>query len=71
MPYVTVEVDVDISEFQDDELLDEIENRGLTVNYKSGDVTELIEKIFQLRRTQQAYQNELDELFSTVLGRIL
>lgn len=32
MPYVTVDVDVDLDEFSDDELVEEMESRGFNVS---------------------------------------
>jgi hypothetical protein len=36
MPYIDVTVDIDLSEFDDDELIDEIESRGWLVSEEKG-----------------------------------
>ena len=76
MAYKTVEVDVDIDleEFDDDELLDELERRGLDMNtrYVSGDqMRELLEKIWQNRREGKEYQRELDDMIWYGLGKLV
>ena len=76
MAYKTVEVDVDIDldEFDDDELLDELERRGLDMNtrYVSGDqMRELLEKIWQNRREGKNYQRELDDIIWYGLGKLV
>lgn len=70
--YTEVEVDVDLDDFDDEDLLDEIERRGL--DFSSNDdvvnAKEIIAQIYQLKRTGQSYEQELDNLISCVLGRI-
>ena len=63
---VEVEVDIDLEEFDDDELIDELESRG--INYYNP--TDVIERIWQNRRQGKDYQRELDDLIYEVLGRI-
>lgn len=67
MPYVNV--DIDMSEFSDDELLEEISLRGL--NETVSKENELLEKIYNLRRLKLDYQKELDELIFDTLGKII
>jgi hypothetical protein len=72
--YTEVEVDVDLSDFDDDDLCDEMERRGLDLNskYISGDeMQELITRVWQLRRTGQDYQRELDQLIWYGLGKVV
>ena len=71
--YTEVEVDVDISEFDTEDLLDELDARGalpLEVD-GSGDDKEIIEKIWMLRRYGKDYQRELDDLIYRVLDKIV
>lgn len=79
MTYKTIytEVDVDLSEFGDDALIDELEERGFVVE-KDGiqdnvenTSKETLERIFHLRRQGREYQQELDLLIHNVLGRVL
>ena len=74
--YVTTEVkvEVDLSEFDTDDLIEELENRNLDYNTKGIDGDEmraLLEKIWQKRRIGQDYQSELNDLISGVLGKIV
>ena len=67
--YTEVEVEVDMSDFDTEDLVEELERRGSGVDY--GDGRELLEKIFLLRRVGKDYQKELDELIYNGLGRIV
>ena len=68
--YTEVEVDVDLSEFSDDDLLDELAQRDLIPD-SHGDGNELIDKIFQLRRLGKNYEKELDEYLYFKTGRAI
>lgn len=66
MAYVTVEVDVDLSEFSDQDLIDELETRnGGALDHN----VDLIRQIYELHRINQDYSKQLNELFYTILGR--
>lgn len=74
--YVTVETEVDINleEFDTDELIEELENRGYDYNTKGVDADEmrgLLETIWLNRRTGKDYQNELNKLIYGVLGKVV
>ena len=72
--YTEVEVDVDLEDFADDDLIEEIERRGLDLNtqYVDGDsMRELLAQVWQRRRQGQDYQRELDQLIWYGLGRIV
>ena len=70
--YTEVEVDVDISEFDTEDLLDELEARGALPVEGSFDSKELVEKIWLKRRQgKDNYQEELDQLIYQVLGRVI
>jgi hypothetical protein len=60
-----VEVDVELTDFSDDDLIEEMESRGLQM--PSG----LVTAIYQKRRLGQDYQRELDELIYKTIGRIV
>ena len=70
MPYKTIEVEVELSDFDDGELIDELESRG-KYNGTMGNSDELIDKIFQLRRLGKPYEQELDEYLYIRTGRTL
>lgn len=63
-----VEVDVDLRDFETNDLIDELENRG---HMATTDSKELVESIYQKRRNGQDYQSELNALIYTVLGKIV
>lgn len=76
MPYVykEVELDVDLSDFETDDLIEELEDRG-ELSSRNGpgpyDSNELVEKIWMRRRNGQDYQNLLDNLIYQVTGHIV
>ena len=68
--YTEVEVDIDLSEFDTDDLIEELESRGTgTVNY--GDGTDVLRAIYEKRRLGQDYQTDLDQLIWLGLGRVV
>jgi hypothetical protein len=72
--YVTTEVEVDLSEFDTDDLIEELEKREMDFNTKYVDGEEmrlLLETIWQKRRIGQDYQRELDGLIQGVLGKVV
>jgi hypothetical protein len=70
--YTEVEVDVDISEFDTEDLLDELAARGSLPVEESFDSKELVEKIWMKRRLgNHDYQTELDQLIYQVLGHVM
>lgn len=72
--YKEVEVEVDMHEFDDDELIEELERRGLDLNskYVSGDeMRELLTKVWINRREGRDYQRELDQMIWYGIGKIV
>ena len=69
--YTEVEVDVDLDDFDDDDLIDELERRGRGFEVDSQTPTELVTKIWEKRRIGNDYQKELDELIYVTLGRVV
>jgi hypothetical protein len=68
--YTSVEVDVDLSEFDTDDLIEELESRGAgATDY--GDGTEILQVIYEKRRMNKDYQQELDQLIWLGTGRII
>lgn len=73
MPYVSVDVDVDLHDFDTDDLIRELEDRGHDYNTHGVDgdeAREYLAKVYQLRRTGQNYEAALDQLIYHVLGKI-
>lgn len=74
MPTVYTEVDVDLDSFDDDDLIEELERRGLDLNtkYIDGDqMRELLTQVWSKRRQGQDYQRELDQLIWYGIGKIV
>ena len=69
--YKEVEVDVDLSEFDTEDLIEELESRGAGVEPEFGDGKEILQTIYEKRRLNQDYQPELDQLIYLGLGKIL
>ena len=82
-----VSVDVDLDEFNDDDIINYLENRGyMVINNQDervelinqdeivshlDEIVELIESIYHKRRLGQDYQDHLDTLIYNVIGRIV
>lgn len=67
-----VDVDIDLSEFDTEDLIEELESRGAGTGVDSfGDGTEVLQTIYQKRRLGKDYQQELDELIWLGLGKII
>ena len=72
--YKEIEVDVDLEDFDDDELIEELERRRSDYNTKDINVDaarELLEKIWQNRRENKPFGSELDSLIYAVFGKIV
>ena len=68
--YTEVEVDVDLSDFDTDDLIEELESRGSgAMDY--GDGKEILETLYEKRRVGKDYQSELDQLIWLGLGKVL
>ena len=67
--YVTVDVSLD--EFDDNDLIEELERRGKGLEVADTSGSELVELIYQKRRLGQDYQSQLDELIYVVTGKIV
>lgn len=74
MTYKTIDtyvsVDVDLGEFDTDDLIEELESRGEIIGDKT-DNSMLVNSIYEKRRLNQDYQRDLDELIFQVTGRFL
>lgn len=76
MTYRSVSIDIDFSDFDSDVLIDEVESRGYTVQSGSTNpllelsIIELVDTLYQLRRTGQDYEQVLDRLIYKSIGRI-
>jgi hypothetical protein len=71
--YTEVEVEVNLDEFDTEDLIEELEARGHDYNTQGVDgeeMRELLERVWMNRRYGKDYQTELDQLIYGVLGRI-
>lgn len=68
MTYKMIEVEVELSDFDDEDLIEELESRG-KYSPTMGNSDELIDKIFHLRRLGKPYERELDEYLYIRTGR--
>jgi NH3-dependent NAD+ synthetase len=70
--HIETEVDVDLSYFETDDLLDELASRSSLPPEVDDNAKELIEKIWLKRRQGNSnYQEELDQLIYQTLGHIV
>jgi hypothetical protein len=69
--YTEVEVEVDISDFDTEDLIEELEDRDELPSRGLFNANELVEQIWMLRRNGQDYQRQLDSLIYNVIGRIV
>lgn len=76
MPYISVDVDVDVQDFDSEDLVDELESRGYMMVFKNAehstnsDTHELVQQIYQKRRTGQDFAGDLDLLIFNMIGRM-
>ena len=68
--YKEVEVDVDLSDFETDDLVEELESRGEKL-VLAGDCTDILRAIYEKRRLGQDYQTELEQLIWLGLGKFV
>ena len=67
--YTEVEVDVTLEDFDDIDLMEEMDRRGLGAEVNASTASELINAIWHKRRMKQDYEHELDQLLYQVTGR--
>lgn len=73
--YITVSTDVDIylDEIDTDDLVEELETRGINFNNRYADgntMQNILSEIFELKRNGKDFSRQLDELIYQGLGRI-
>ena len=70
--YTEIEVEVDLGDFETEDLIDELESRGeLPTTSGIYDSKELLEQIWMLRRNGKDYQRQLDDLVYQGTGHII
>lgn len=68
--YTEVEVDIDLSDFDTDDLVEELESRGAGAT-EFGDSKDILMAIYEKRRLGKDYQQDLDQLIWLGLGKIV
>ena len=68
--YKEVEVDVDLGDFDDDELIQELEDRGKMVDGGDTSSGTLVKQIYEKRKLGLDYEQEIKDLIYNVLGKI-
>jgi hypothetical protein len=70
--YKEVEIDIELDDFDDQDLIDELERRGSGFEVDNSTPTDILTKIYEKRRLGRTdYQQELDELIYIAIGRIV
>jgi hypothetical protein len=70
MPYV--HIDVDLDDFDDDELIEELQSRGFSnLLNASSDTKSALMEIYLQRRLGLPYDSLLDKLIYDVLGKVI
>lgn len=65
---ISVDVDVDLSDFDTDDLIEELNSRGHTGDYN---YNQKLLTIWEKKRVGKDYEADLDELIYQELGKIL
>lgn len=68
---VSTDVEIDLGEFDTQDLIDELACRGVHREFGEFEFNEVIDSIYQKRRLGKDYQSDLDKLIYNVLGRIV
>jgi hypothetical protein len=71
MSYITTEIDIDLCDFDTQDLIDELESRGELPDQSYPDSDELLSEIYQLRRLGKDYDKLLDQYIYQKLGRVI
>ena len=70
--YKEVDIEVDLHDFDTEDLIEELEERGeLPSSTGPYDSNELVQQIYMLRRNGKDYQRVLDDLIYAMTGRIV
>ncbi len=71
MPSRYIDVEIDLADFSDDELIDELEDRGITVENTPEEPRDILYNIWHLRRTNQPYDHLMDDLLYLTIGKLV
>lgn len=65
---IDVIIDIDLEEFGDEDILEEVERRNLKP--VSGEIFSIIEKLYYHKQKDEHFDTLLNELFYKAIGRI-
>lgn len=65
-------IEVDLEDFDTDSLIDELENRGVTVHGQTGhdDNLRIMQEIYERRLCGRDYERQLDQLIWNTIGKM-
>jgi len=69
-----ITVDVDLDDFDDEDLLDEIERRGLDLDHgytDSDEIKRLLVSIWEKKRLDQDFTRDLEDLIYYGIGKVI
>lgn len=66
-----VNVDVDISDFEDEDLINELKDRGYTIAGDIVDDNAVLSEIYRLMRTDGDYKSLIEDYILTKIGRVI
>ncbi len=69
--YTEVEVDVSLEDFDDYDLIDELNRRGRSLEVSGTSGTELVTLIYERQRLGKNFDRELNDLIYLVTGKIV
>lgn len=69
--YVGNYVEVDLDDFDTDDLIEELTKRGKGFEVDSHTPSELVTAIYEKRRLGKDYQRELDDLIYIAIGKVV
>jgi len=69
--YTEVEIEVDLTDFETEDLIEELEDRDELPSLGQFNANELVEQIWMLRRNGRDYQQQLNDLIYNVTGHIV
>ena len=69
--YKTFDIDVSLDEWDDEDLLDELRDRGISAVENPEESVTLLREIWRLRRNGCEYDHLMDEFLSDTLGVVI
>jgi hypothetical protein len=70
MPYTTVDVEINLDDFETEDLINELERRS-GVMQLPGEVIEILSKIHRARLLGYPWEDDLDRFLKDTLGRAI